>query len=158
MRLFVGNLPYRTEEPELEQMFGEFGTVDEVFLARDRETGRSRGFAFVTMNKDDEAKAAIEGTDGKPMGGRPLKVNEAQPREERPRGGGGGGGYGGGGGGGGGYRGGGGGGRSGGGGGYGGGGGGGRGGYGGGGGGRDRGGYGGGGGGNYGGGGGGDRY
>ena len=102
MRLFVGNLPYRTEEPDLEQHFAEFGTVDEVFLARDRETGRSRGFAFVTMNNDDEARAAIEGTDGKPLDGRPLKVNEAQPREERgPRGGGGGGGgYGGGGGGG----------------------------------------------------------
>jgi RNA recognition motif-containing protein len=103
MRLFVGNLPYRSEEPEIEQMFAEFGQVDEVFLARDRETGRSRGFAFVTMNNDEEAKAAIEGTHGKPLQGRALQVNEAQPREERgPRGGGGGGGgYGGGGGGGG---------------------------------------------------------
>ena len=106
MRMFVGNLPYKTEEDDLNQMFGEFGTVDDVFLARDRETGRSRGFAFVTMNNDDEARAAIEGTDGKPMQGRNLKVNEAQPREDRgPRGGGGGGGgYGGGSGGGGGGR------------------------------------------------------
>ncbi|MEM1010620.1 MAG: RNA-binding protein [Planctomycetota bacterium] len=114
MRLFVGNLPYRSEEPELMSLFGEYGTVDDVFLARDRETGRSRGFAFVTMNNDEEAKAAIEGTDGKPLDGRNLKVNEAAPREERPRGGGGGGGgyRGCGGGGGGGYRGGGGGGGS----------------------------------------------
>ena len=81
-------------------LFGEFGTVDDVFLARDRETGRSRGFAFVTMNNDEEAKAAIQGTDQKPIDGRPLKVNEAQPREDRG-GGGGGGGYRGGGGGGG---------------------------------------------------------
>jgi RNA recognition motif-containing protein len=125
MRLFVGNLSYNTAESAIQTMFEQFGTVDEVFLARDRETGRSRGFAFVTMNNDDEARAAIEGTNGQQLEGRPLKVNEAQPREERgPRGGGGG--YGGGGGGGrGGYGGG--------------GGGGGRGGYGGGGGGRDRG-------------------
>src|SRR5690606_19381660 len=125
MRLFVGNLSYNTAESAIQQLFEQFGTVDEVFLARDRETGRSRGFAFVTMNNDEEATAAIEGTNGQQLEGRPLKVNEAQPREERgPRGGG----YGGGGGGGGrgGY----------------GGGGGGRGGYGGGGGGRgDRGGY-----------------
>lgn len=120
MRLFVGNLSYNTSESGLQQLFEQYGTVDEVFLARDRETGRSRGFAFVTMNNDTEAQAAIEATNGQQLDGRPLKVNEAQPREERPRGGG----YGGGGGGGrGGY----------------GGGGGGRGGYGGGGGGRDRG-------------------
>ena len=113
MRLFVGNLSYNTAESAIQTMFEQFGTVDEVFLARDRETGRSRGFAFVTMNNDDEARAAIEGTNSQQLEGRPLKVNEAQPREERgPRGGGGGG-----------YRGGGGGGRSGGGGGYGGGGG-----------------------------------
>jgi RNA recognition motif-containing protein len=126
MRLFVGNLSYNTAESAIQTMFEQFGTVDEVFLARDRETGRSRGFAFVTMNNDDEARAAIEGTNGQQLEGRPLKVNEAQPREERgPRGGGG---YGGGGGGGGrGGYGGGGGGRGG----YGGGGGGGRGGYGG---------------------------
>lgn len=121
MRLFVGNLSYNTSEDAVRTLFEQFGTVDEVFLARDRETNRSRGFAFVTMNNDTEAQAAIEGTNGQQLDGRPLKVNEAQPREERgPRGGG----YGGGGGGGG---------RGG----YGGGGGGGRGGYGGGGG-RDR--------------------
>lgn len=99
MRLFVGNLSYNTSESAIQTMFEQFGTVDEVFLARDRETGRSRGFAFVTMNNDDEARAAIEGTNSQQLEGRPLKVNEAQPREERgPRGGGGG--YGGGGGGG----------------------------------------------------------
>ena len=156
MRLFVGNLSYNSAESAIQELFEQHGTVDEVFLARDRETGRSRGFAFVTMNNDQEGQAAIDATNGQNLDGRPLKVNEAQPREERgPRGpgGGGGGGYGGGGGG-----------RSGGGGGYGGGGGGkSGGGYGGGGGGRSGGrsggggGYGGGGGGRSGGGGGGDR-
>ena len=97
MRLFVGNLSYNTSEDAVRTLFEQFGTVDEVFLARDRETNRSRGFAFVTMNNDTEAQAAIEGTNGQQLDGRPLKVNEAQPREERgPRGGG----YGGGGGGG----------------------------------------------------------
>ena len=99
MRLFVGNLSYNTAEQAIQEMFEQHGTVDEVFLARDRETGRSRGFAFVTMNNDGEASTAIEATNGQNLDGRPLKVNEAQPREERPRGGGGGGGYGGGGGG-----------------------------------------------------------
>src|SRR5690606_7082946 len=98
MRLFVGNLSYNTSEATLQTHFEQFGTVDEVFLARDRESGRSRGFAFVTMNNDEEAQQAIDASNGQNLEGRPLKVNEAQPREERPRGGGGGGGYGGGGG------------------------------------------------------------
>jgi RNA recognition motif-containing protein len=160
MRIYVGNLAYGSTEDSLRAAFSQFGTVQEVFVVKDRETGRSKGFAFVTMSNDAEAQAAIEGTNGAMVDGRPLRVNEARPREG---GGGGGGGYGGGGGGGG--YGGGGGGYGGGGGGYGGGGGG----YGGGGGGRggdrggygggggDRGGYGGGGGGYGGGGGGGDR-
>ena len=132
--LYVGNLPFSTTSDDLVALFGEYGTVQRAQVVSDRETGRSRGFGFVEMTEGSEA--AIEALNGADMQGRTLTVNEAKPREERPRGGGGGGGGG-----------------------YGGGGGGGRGGYGGGGGGR--GGYGGGGGG-YGGGGGGyggrDRY
>ena len=152
--LYVGNLPFQTTTADLEALFGQFGQVTKAQVMSDRETGRSRGFGFVEMSSG--AEEAINSLHGKDYNGRTLTVNEARPREERPRSGGGGGGYGGGAGGGGGY--GGGGGRGG----YGGGGGG-RGGYGGGGGGR--GGYGGGsGGGGYGGGGGGygggggDRY
>jgi hypothetical protein len=140
--LYVGNLPFTTTEQELTQLFGQYGTVTKAQVIMDRDTGRSRGFGFVEMSSGaDEAVAAMNGAEYQ---GRRLTVNEAKPREERPRGGGGGGGYGGGGGG---YGGGGGGGgRRGGGGGYGGGGGGG---YGGGGGGGGRGGYGGGGGDRY---------
>ena len=149
--LYVGNLPFQTTNADLEQLFGQYGQVTKAQIITDRETGRSRGFAFVEMG--DGAEAAIQALHDTEYQGRRMTVNEAKPREERPRGGGGGG-YGGGGGGGG--YGGGGGGRPSGGGGYGGGGGGGRpsggGGYGGGGGGRS------GGGGGYGGGGGGDRY
>jgi RNA recognition motif-containing protein len=160
-KLYVGNLAYGVRDDELQQAFGQFGTVTSAKVMMDRDTGRSKGFGFVEMGSDAEAQAAIEGMNGQSLSGRDIVVNEARPREERPGGfrgpygGGGGGGAGGGGGGyGGGGSGGGGGGRSGGGGGYGGGGGGGRsggGGYGGGGGGRS----GGGGGGGYGGGGGG---
>jgi RNA recognition motif-containing protein len=143
-KLYVGNLAYSVRDESLQQSFSQFGTVTSAKVMMDRETGRSKGFGFVEMGSDAEAQAAINGMNGQALEGRPLVVNEARPREERPGGfGGGGGGRGGygGGGGGGGYGGGGGGGRSGGGG-YGGGGGGGRSPYGGGGG---RGGYGGGG-------------
>ena len=118
-KLYVGNISFQTTSDDLVAAFSQYGTVLGAQIVADRETGRSRGFAFVEMHDGaDEAIAALHGTQ---MGGRTLTVNEAKPREERPRtGGGGGGGYGGGGGGGG-Y--GGGGGRSGGGGGYGGGGG-----------------------------------
>ena len=136
-KLYVGNLSYDVDSSELEQLFGAHGTVQSAEIISDRMTGRSKGFGFVEMGSDDEATAAIAALNGQEHQGRALTVNEAKPREDRPRGGGGGGGgYGGGGGGGrGGYSGGG-------------GGGGGRGGFGGGGGGgRDRGGYGGGGGG-----------
>lgn len=118
--LYVGNLSFSTTSADLEQLFGQYGTVTKAQVVADRETGRSRGFGFVEMS--DGAEAAVEAVNGADFQGRRLTVNEAKPREERPRGGGGG--YGGGGGGGGGR------------GGYGGGGG--RGGYGGGGGGRDR--------------------
>jgi len=146
-KLYVGNLAYSVRDDSLQAAFSEFGTVTSAKVMMDRETGRSKGFGFVEMGSDAEAQAAINGMNGQALEGRPLVVNEARPREERPGGfgggGGGRGGYGGGGGGGGyGGGGGGGGGRSP----YGsGGGGGGRGGYGGGGGGGGRGGYGGGG-------------
>jgi RNA recognition motif-containing protein len=116
-KLYVGNLTYATTTGDLEQMFGEFGTVQSAQVITDRDTGQSKGFAFVEMGSDAEAQAAIAGLSGKEVGGRALTVNEARPREDRGGGGGGGrGGYGGGrsgggGGGGGGYGGGGGGGR-----------------------------------------------
>src|SRR5271154_6974690 len=118
-KLYVGNLSYNTTATELEQLCASHGTVQSAEVISDRETGRSKGFGFVQMGSDEEAQAAITALNGHEMDGRALTVNEAKPREDRPRGGGGGGGggrggYGGGGGGGG---------RSGGGGGYGGGGG-----------------------------------
>ena len=133
-KLYVGNLPYSVRDGDLEQSFGQFGTVTSAKVMMERDTGRSKGFGFVEMASDAEAQAAISGMNGQALGGRSLVVNEARPMEPRPpRSGGGGGGYGGGGGGGGyggggggGYGGGGGGGRREGGGGYGGGGGGGR--------------------------------
>ncbi len=133
-KLYVGNLPYSVRDGDLEQSFGQFGTVSSAKVMMERDTGRSKGFGFVEMASDAEAQAAISGMNGQALGGRSLVVNEARPMEPRPpRSGGGGGGYGGGGGGGyggggggGGYGGGGGGGRREGGGGYGGGGGGGR--------------------------------
>jgi len=125
-KLYVGNIPFTTTDADLRSMFEPHGTVTSVKVITDRETGRSRGFAFVEMDDATAAANAIRALDGSQMGGRSLRVNEAQDRRE---GGGGGGGFGGGGGGRGGY----------------GGGGGGRGGYGGGGGGGGRGGYGGGG-------------
>lgn len=100
--LFVGNLPFQTSEPELEELFGQIGTVDTVTVMRDRMTGRPRGFAFVSMASDEEADKAIKQLDGTALGGRTIAVNEARPRPERgpddrPRGGFGGGGFGGGG-------------------------------------------------------------
>ena len=101
-KLYVGNLSFDTSAQDLEQIFGESGTVQSASIIEDRETGRSRGFAFVEMASAEEAKAAISALDGKEVGGRNLKVNEAKPRESNGGGGGGGrGGYGGGGGGGG---------------------------------------------------------
>jgi RNA recognition motif-containing protein len=127
-KLYVGNLAYSVRDESLQAAFGQFGTVTSAKVMMDRETGRSKGFGFVEMGSDAEAQAAVNGMNGQALDGRPLVVNEARPREERPGGFGGGsrsggGGYGGGGSGGGGGYGGGGGGRSGGGGGYGGGGG-----------------------------------
>ncbi len=104
-RLYVGNLSFNTNAEGVRTAFQQFGTVSDVHLVTDRETGRSRGFAFVTMGTTEEAAKAIEGMDGKTLDGRPLRVNEAEQRQQRGGGGGGGGGYRGGGGGGvGGYR------------------------------------------------------
>jgi len=89
MKIYVGNLNYRTQEDALEGLFSNYGQVDEVVILSDRETGRSRGFGFVTMPNDDEGRAAIEATNNTEFEERTLKVNEARPRE----GGGGGGGY-----------------------------------------------------------------
>ncbi len=105
-RLYVGNLNFNTNAEGVRAAFQEFGTVSDVHLVSDRETGRSRGFAFVTMGTPEEAAKAIEGMDGRTLDGRPLRVNEAEQRQRGGGGGGyrgGGGGYGGGGYGGGGY-------------------------------------------------------
>jgi RNA recognition motif-containing protein len=87
--LFVGNMSFQTTESDLRALFESFGQITRVHIATDRETGRARGFAFVEMANDAEAAKAIAGLDGKEVGGRNLKVNEARPREERsgPKGG-----------------------------------------------------------------------
>ncbi len=84
MKLYVGNLPYSTTEDDLKEVFSAHGTVGSVRLITDRDTGRSKGFAFVEYDSDDEAKAAIEGLNGQDFGGRALVVNEARPATERP--------------------------------------------------------------------------
>jgi len=98
-KLYVGNLPFNTTENELQELFSQAGAVQEVTLMQDRFTGKSRGFAFVTMGSDEDAQNAISKLNGQSIEGRPLTVNEARPREQRPPGGGGrgygGGGYGG---------------------------------------------------------------
>jgi len=102
-KLYVGNLPYSVRDSDLEQSFGQFGSVTSAKVMMERDTGRSKGFGFVEMGSDAEALAAVEGMNGAPLGGRNLVVNEARPMEPRPPRtggfGGGGGGYGGGGGG-----------------------------------------------------------
>jgi RNA recognition motif-containing protein len=90
-KLYVGNLPWSTTEEELRQMFTEMGAVESVALITDRETGRSRGFGFVELD-DEGAQKAISELNGKDMGGRALRVNEAQDKPRRSGGGGGGGG------------------------------------------------------------------
>lgn len=100
-KLYVGNLTYNVNESDLEALFAPYGSVQSAQVIVDRETNRSKGFAFVEMSTDAEAQAAIDGLDGQDHEGRNLTVNEAKPREARS--GGGGGGYGRGGGGGGGY-------------------------------------------------------
>lgn len=97
LNLYVGNLPYSMNDQELNDLFSQVGDVQSARVMSDRETGRSRGFGFVEMADDDAGREAIEKLNGQDCDGRALVVNEARPREERPRGGGGG--YGGGGGG-----------------------------------------------------------
>jgi RNA recognition motif-containing protein len=103
-KLYVGNLSFNTSNEDLQELFGQAGTVESANIVEDRDTGRSRGFGFVEMSSAEEGKTAIEQLNGKEVDGRSLTVNEAKPREERSggggnRGGGGRGGYGGGGGG-----------------------------------------------------------
>lgn len=90
--IFVGNLSFSSTQDDVRGLFESYGMVDRVSLITDRETGRSRGFAFVEMSNDEEADRAINALNGADVGGRKLNVNEARPREERPFGGGGGGG------------------------------------------------------------------
>ena len=103
-KLYVGNLPYTVRDEDLQQSFGEFGSITSAKVMMERDTGRSKGFGFVEMGNDAEAQAAIAGMNGQSLGGRAITVNEARPMEARPPRtggfGGGGGGYGGGGGGG----------------------------------------------------------
>ena len=92
MNIYVGNLSYDCTETDLREAFSAHGEVDSVRLITDRDTGRSKGFGFVEMPNDTEAQAAMEALNGTEMMERTIKVNEARPRQERPRGGGGGGG------------------------------------------------------------------
>ena len=85
MKLYVGNLSFETTENDLQDLFEQHGTVGEVALMMDRMTGKSRGFAFVTMQDNAQAQAALAALNGKEVGGRTLTVNEARAREERPR-------------------------------------------------------------------------
>ena len=81
-KLYVGNMSFNTSEDALRTAFGQFGSVTDVYIANDRETGRPRGFAFVTMGTEQESKAAIEKMNGADLDGRALTVNEARPKTE----------------------------------------------------------------------------
>ena len=83
-KLYVGNLPYSVRDSDLEQAFGQFGAVTSAKVMMERDTGRSKGFAFVEMGSDPEAQAAITGMNGQSLGGRSCVVNEARPMEARP--------------------------------------------------------------------------
>jgi RNA recognition motif-containing protein len=87
-KLYVGNLSFQSTEEEIRAHFEQYGAVTDIYVAMDKFTGRPRGFAFVTMGTADEAKVAIEKTNGAQFGGRALQVNEARPKEDRPAGGG----------------------------------------------------------------------
>ena len=88
MNIYVGNLPFTVSEDDVRQAFAAYGTVSSVAIIKDRETGQSRGFAFVEMPNNEEGNAAITNLNGKPLKGRALKINEARPREESFGGGG----------------------------------------------------------------------
>lgn len=81
-KLYVGNMSFKTSEADLRAAFGQFGAVTDVYIANDRETGRPRGFAFVTFSNDTESKLAAEKMNGVDLDGRPLTVNEAKPKVE----------------------------------------------------------------------------
>ena len=83
-KLYVGNLPYSVRDEDLQQSFGQFGSVTSAKVMMERDTGRSKGFGFVEMGSDAEAQAAINGMNGQPLGGRSVVVNEARPMEARP--------------------------------------------------------------------------
>src|SRR5215467_9729943 len=89
-KLYVGNLAFQTSSQDLQELFAQAGTVESASVIEDRDTGRSKGFAFVEMSTEEEAASAIEQFNGKEVAGRMLKVNEARPRENRGGGGGGG--------------------------------------------------------------------
>jgi RNA recognition motif-containing protein len=84
MKIYAGNLSYSVTDDDLRAAFAQFGTVDSADVIMDRSSGRSKGFGFVEMSDANEAKAAIEGLNGKDLQGRALNVNEARPRAERP--------------------------------------------------------------------------
>ncbi len=90
MKMYVGNLSFDSTKEDLEDLFGQYGTVTDVHVPQDRETGRPRGFAFVTMDSKEAMESAIGALDGQDFAGRSIKVNEARPREDRGGGGGGG--------------------------------------------------------------------
>lgn len=83
--IYIGNLSYRSSEGELRELFEKFGEVQSASIVKDRDTNRSKGFGFVEMPNAEDAKKAIEALNDKEIGGRPLRVNEARPREERPQ-------------------------------------------------------------------------
>jgi len=85
MQIYVGNMSYQTTEEDINGLFSQYGEVESVKLINDRETGRAKGFGFVTMSDDAAAKEAIEALNEKEYAGRTLRINEAKPREERPR-------------------------------------------------------------------------
>lgn len=91
MNIYIGNLPYSTDDGELREVFEAHGEVSSARVILDRDTGRSKGFGFVEMPNDEEAHKAIEALNGSPFGGRSIRVNEARERQPRPRSGGGGG-------------------------------------------------------------------
>jgi len=92
MDIYVGNLPFTATEEEVAELFAAFGPVEKVKIVTDRETGRPRGFCFVTLADTSRVKEAADAVDGQELGGRPLRVNPAEPREKKPGGFGGGGG------------------------------------------------------------------
>lgn len=90
MNIYVGNLAYSVTDNDINEAFSQFGSVTSVNVIKDRQTGQSKGFAFVEMASNSEADAAIKGLNGQAIQGRNIKVNQAQPRQDRPRSGGGG--------------------------------------------------------------------